>query len=300
MSGAVLVIGREGQIARAVAQRGPIAGRSVIAVGRPEADLAAPKALAAVIARHGPALVVNAGAFTAVDDAEARRDEAFRINADGPGALALACTRAGVPLIHLSSDYVFDGTARRPYREDDPIAPLSAYGASKAEGERQVEEAGGRHVIIRTSWVYSENGRNFLTTMLRLGGEREVVRVVDDQEGSPSYAGDAADAIARIAEAVLSDPREPRWGTFHFANAGSTTWHGLAQAIFAEAAALGRRVPRLEPITTADYPTPARRPAYSVLDTGKLRDVFGFEPAPWQEAVKRCLLRLQRTGGLAA
>lgn len=300
MSGPVLVIGREGQIARALAQRQLMAGRAVVAIGRPEADLAIPESLSATIARHRPCLVVNAGAFTAVDAAESRRDEAYRVNAGGAGALARACAIASIPLIHLSTDYVFDGNARRPYREDDPVAALSIYGASKWEGERQVRAAGGRNVTLRTSWVYSEAGRNFLTTMLRLAGEREVVRVVDDQEGSPTYAGDVADAIATIAEAVLSQPRDQHWGTFHFANAGATTWHGLARAIFAEAAAFGWRVPRLEPITTAQYPTPARRPAYSVLDTGKLRQSFGIDPAPWREAVGRCLVRLKQAGGLAA
>jgi dTDP-4-dehydrorhamnose reductase len=300
MSGTVLVIGREGQIARALVQRQVMAGRTVVAVGRPEADLAIPESLSVAIAKHGPRLVVNAGAFTAVDAAESRREEAFRVNASGAGALARACATASIPLIHLSTDYVFDGNARRPYREDDPVAPLSVYGASKWEGERQVRAAGGCNVILRTSWVYSDTGRNFLTTMLRLAGDREVVRVVDDQEGSPTFADDVADAIATIAETALGQPGDQHWGTFHFANAGTTTWHGLARAIFDQAAALGWPVPRLEPITTAQYPTPARRPAYSVLDSGKLRRAFGIDPAPWREAVRRCLVRLKQAGGLAA
>jgi dTDP-4-dehydrorhamnose reductase len=285
VSGTILVIGRSGQVARALAQY-----PGVVTAGRPETDLANPETLTAALVRHSPAAVVNAGAYTAVDAAEAERDEAFAINAAGAGHLARACARAGVPLVHISSDYVFDGRATRPWREDDPIAPLSAYGASKAEGEAQIRAAGRRHVILRTSWIYSETGRNFLTTMLRLGRERPELAIVDDQIGAPTYADDIAAAIARIVEAA--ETRDDIWGTFHFASAGSTTWFGFAAEIFAQAQALGRPVPKLKPITTAEYPTPARRPAYSVLDTARISRVFGIAPPDWREALARCMARV--------
>jgi dTDP-4-dehydrorhamnose reductase len=292
MTAPVLVIGRSGQVARALAGLGSIGRHGVVCAGRPEADLVQPETLTAVIARHRPAVVVNAGAYTAVDDAESERDLAFAVNAAGAGRLARACAEAAAPLIHISSDYVFDGRASRPYREDHPIAPLSAYGASKAEGEAKVRAAGGQHVILRTSWLYSETGRNFLTTMLRLGRERPELAIVDDQTGSPTYAADVATTIAHIVETVLDRPRDDVWGTFHFASAGSTTWFGFAAEIFARAEALGWRTPRLKPITTAEYPTPARRPAYSVLDTGRIAKVFGVVPPDWRDALGRCMARV--------
>lgn len=286
MNGTILVIGRSGQVAQALAQY-----PGVVTAGRPEADLAKPETLVAALARHAPAAVVNAGAYTAVDAAESERDEAFAINAAGAGHLAQACAEADVPLVHISSDYVFDGDATRPWREDDPVAPLSAYGASKAEGEAQTRAAGGRHVILRTSWIYSETGRNFLTTMLRLGRERPELAIVDDQIGAPTYAADVAAAVARIVETTETG-RDDIWGTYHFANAGSTTWFGFAAEIFAKAQALGWPVPKLKPITTAEYPTPARRPAYSVLDTAKISRVFGIAPPEWREALGRCMARV--------
>lgn len=300
MTAPVLVVGRSGQIARALVRLDTIAERPIVAIGRPQADLTDPRTLEAVVGSTAPALVVNAGAFTAVDEAESRRSEAFAVNAAGAGALAKICAGRDIPLIHLSSDYVFDGSASRAYREDDPVAPLSAYGASKAAGEAEVRAAGGRHLIVRTSWVYSEDGHNFLLTMLRLAGEREVVAVVNDQQGSPTYAGDVATAIARLAEAVLDRVDPAAWGTYHFTNAGGTTWHGFAAAIFARAKALGFPAPRLDAITTADYPTAARRPARSMLDCGKIERVFGIRPADWRDALDRCLARLAKARGAMA
>jgi dTDP-4-dehydrorhamnose reductase len=290
----ILVIGRSGQVAQALARLGRIGAHQVMAVGRPQADLTRPDTLAALLARHRPAAVINAGAYTAVDEAESAREQAFAVNSAGAGHLARACAKADVALIHISSDYVFNGRARRPYHEDDEVAPLSAYGASKAGGEIEVRCAGGRHVIVRTSWLYSETGRNFLTTMLKLGHERSELAIVDDQTGSPTYAGDVADAIARIVEAVVEGGRDDIWGTYHFASAGSTTWFGFAGEIFAHAEASGCRVPRLTPITTAEYPTPARRPAYSVLDTAKIARVFAIAAPDWRDAVARCMGCLER------
>jgi dTDP-4-dehydrorhamnose reductase len=285
----VLVIGQSGQVAQALARLGHIAGREVIAVGRPEADLARPDTLAVTLAKHAPSVVINAGAFTAVDDAETAREDAFAANAAGAGHLARACAGNNASLIHISSDYVFDGQADRPYREDDAIAPLSVYGASKAEGEAEIRAAVGRHVILRTSWLYSERGRNFLSTMLRLGRERPALAIVDDQVGAPTYAADVAEAIARIVERVLDGANDEMWGTFHFASAGSTSWFGFAEEIFAQAEERGWPVPDLKPITTAEYPTPARRPAYSVLDTAKVARVFAITPPDWRDALTRCM-----------
>jgi dTDP-4-dehydrorhamnose reductase len=287
----VLVIGRSGQVARALANLGGIEGREVVCVGRPDADLANPASLTATLARHRPAVVVNAGAFTAVDDAESAREQAFAANASGPGHLARACAQVDAALIHISSDYVFDGQARRPYREDDALAPVSVYGESKAEGEAEVRAALSRHVIVRTSWLYSEVGRNFLTTMLRLGRERPELAIVDDQTGAPTYAADVAAAIARIVATVAAG-RDDIWGTYHFASAGSTTWFGFAGEIFTHAQARGWPAPRLKPITTPEYPTPARRPAYSVLDTSKFESVFALAPPDWREALGRCMARV--------
>jgi dTDP-4-dehydrorhamnose reductase len=291
----ILVIGRSGQVAQALARLGSISAHEVICVGRPDVDLAEPDTLAATLARYSPPVVVNAAAFTAVDEAESHRDLAFAINSAGAGHLARACAATGAEFVHISSDYVFDGRAHRPYREDDAIAPVSAYGASKAEGEAEVHGAGGRHVILRTSWVYSETGRNFLATMLRLGRERPELAIVDDQTGQPTYAADVAGAIARIVETMLDEPRDDIWGTFHFTSAGSTTWFGFAAEIFARAEALGWRVPRLKPITTAEYPTPARRPAYSVLDTSRIARVFRLAPPDWREALGRCMSRIEHS-----
>lgn len=293
MSEPLLVIGRSGQVARALAQFGRIGGHDVVCLGRPDVDLERPETFAAALARHRPRVVVNAGAFTAVDEAETAAAQAFAVNAAGPGHLARACSAADIPLIHISTDYVFDGCTTRPYREDDEIAPLSVYGTSKAEGEAEIRAAGGRHIILRTSWLYSEAGRNFLTTMLRLGRERRQLAIVDDQTGSPTYAADVAGAIACVVESVLGDPPDGVWGTYHFASAGSTTWFGFAAEIFARAESLGIPAPILNPITTAGYPTPARRPAYSMLDTGKFARAFRLSPPDWREALGRCMARLE-------
>ncbi|WP_374012114.1 dTDP-4-dehydrorhamnose reductase [Pseudoxanthomonas koreensis] len=256
------------------------------------ADLADPDALAALVARQVPDAVVNAAAYTAVDQAEDDREAAFRINAEAPAALARACAAASIPLVHYSTDYVFDGRGSRPYREDDPTAPLGVYGASKLAGEDAVRAAGGRHLVLRTAWVYAAHGRNFLRTMLRLGAEREELGVVADQVGTPTPAALVADASARMLAQALGDATLR--GTWHVVADGQTSWHGFAEAIFAEAVAAGLllRAPRVRPITTADYPTPARRPAYSHLDTARLRTDFGIDPPHWRAGLQQVVARL--------
>lgn len=241
-----------------------------------------------------PRIVVNAAAFTAVDDAESARDMAFAVNCDGPAALADACRRIGATLIHLSTDYVFDGAKLGAYREEDPINPLSVYGASKAAGESAIRKRLDQHVILRTSWVYSPVGRNFVRTMLRLGAERERLGVVVDQEGCPTAGADVARAVIDIAEA-LSNDLPSSFGTFHFCGGGATTWHGFAAEIFRDAKRRGMKGPRvLAPIATEAYPTPARRPRNSALDCNKVRKTYGIVARPWQEALAECLDEIAR------
>jgi dTDP-4-dehydrorhamnose reductase len=283
----VLVIGREGQVATALARLdSPFVYRCC---PRTEADLTVTATLEAAIARHRPAVVVNAGAYNGVDRAEQEPAVAFAVNAEGPGRLAELCRAGGIPLVHLSSDYVFDGRGSEPYRVDHPVAPLGVYGRSKAAGEEAVRTAFGEHVIVRTAWVFSEGGQNFLTTMLRLARERAELAIVNDQTGSPTYASDLAGAVDRIVGRIFDAQAQTPWGTCHVANAGMTTWYGLACEIFRAGAEVGLPAPRVTPITTADYPTPARRPAYSVLDTSVAAERFGIAMPAWQDAVGRCI-----------
>lgn len=250
------------------------------------ADFDQPGSLAALLDRVQPTVVVNAAAYTAVDRAEEDRDAAFRANAEAPGVLARWCAQAGVPLVHYSTDYVFDGQGTRPYREDDATAPLGVYGASKLAGEDAIRAAGGRHLIFRTAWVYASHSANFLRTMLRVGAERDVLRVVADQVGTPTPAALIADVTAQALQhgGGLS-------GTWHLTAKGETSWHGFAEAIFAEAVAAGvlPRAPKVEAITTAEYPTPAKRPAYSHLDVAKLEQDFGVVLPRWQDGLKRVI-----------
>ncbi len=250
------------------------------------ADFDQPASLAALLDRVQPTVVVNAAAYTAVDRAESDRDAAFRANAEAPGVLAQWCAQAGVPLVHYSTDYVFDGQGTRPYREDDATAPLGVYGASKLAGEQAIRAAGGRHLIFRTAWVYASHSANFLRTMLRVGAERDVLRVVADQVGTPTPAALIADVTAQALQhdGALS-------GTWHLTAKGETSWHGFAEAIFAEAVTTGvlPRAPKVEAITTAEYPTPAKRPAYSHLDVAKLEQDFGVVLPSWQDGLKRVI-----------
>jgi dTDP-4-dehydrorhamnose reductase len=250
------------------------------------ADFDAPESLAALIERVAPEIVVNAAAHTAVDRAESELDAAFRANAQAPQAIAEACARRGIRLVHYSPDYVFDGRGTRPYREDDPTAPAGVYGASKLAGEEAIRASGAPHLILRTAWVYAAHGRNFLRTILRLAGERDELRVVADQIGTPTPATLIADATAR----VLAQPAT-RSGTWHLTATGATSWHGFAEAIMQGAHARGliARIPRVLPIATADYPTPAARPAYSVLDCSALQRDFGIALPDWQEGLSRTL-----------
>lgn len=246
-------------------------------------DVADAAAIARVVRELRPDAIVNASAYTAVDRAESEPGPAFAVNADAPAAMAAAAHATGALLVHYSTDYVFDGQGSRPYREDDPTAPLGVYGASKLAGEDAIRASGARHLILRTAWVYALHGHNFLRTMLRLAGEREELRVVDDQAGCPTPAWLIADVTARL----LSMPGPPQ-GTYHLVAGGRTTWHGFAQAIFDAAIARGLlpRAPRVVPIATSAFPTPARRPAWSVLDTTALGRATGVQLPHWREALQ--------------
>ncbi|TQM17677.1 dTDP-4-dehydrorhamnose reductase [Pseudoxanthomonas sp. 3HH-4] len=250
------------------------------------ADFDRPDTLVELVERIRPTVVINAAAYTAVDKAEDDIEAAFRANAEAPGVLARACKDRGIPFVHYSTDYVFDGWGIRPYREDDATSPLGVYGASKLAGEEAVREAGGHHLILRTAWVYGQHGHNFLRTMLRVGAERDELRMVADQIGTPTPASLIADVTAELLRKQV-----PVSGTFHLTPRGETSWHGFAEAIFDEAVARGllARAPRVLAITTADYPTRAQRPSYSPLDIGKLEQQLGHPLADWRTGLQQVL-----------
>jgi len=298
----LLLLGGNGQVGRELRRALPGLGEVVVATragaeGALAADFDVPDSVGELVRRIAPDVVVNAAAYTAVDRAESEPDAAFRVNALAPAAIAQACAATGALLLHYSTDYVFDGSASRPYREDDATAPLGVYGASKLAGEEAVRASGARHAILRTAWVYAAHGKNFLHTMLRLAHERDELRVVGDQIGAPTPAGWIADASARIIAQGL-----PASGTWHLVAAGETSWHGFAEAIMDEALAAGLLVrgPRVLPITTADYPTPARRPAYSVLDTNRLPKDFGVTAPDWRDGLHAVIAELAASRAYAA
>jgi dTDP-4-dehydrorhamnose reductase len=287
----ILLLGGNGQVGRELRRSLAPLGELVVATrDGVDADAAATfddsTALAAMVRGSGADVVVNAAAYTAVDKAEADADAAFRVNSEAPGAIARACARIDALLVHYSTDYVFDGSASRPYREDDATAPLGVYGTSKLAGEDAIRASGARHAILRTAWVYASHGRNFLLTMLRLANERDELRVVADQIGAPTPAAWIADATADLIRRGVAES-----GTWHLVTSGQVSWHGFASAIMEDAHALGllERMPTVVPITTAEFPTPARRPAYSVLDTTRLHDDFGIVPPAWRGELRATL-----------
>jgi dTDP-4-dehydrorhamnose reductase len=291
MNGSILVLGRNGQVARELAKIGPPPGFEMAFVGRERFDLAAGADPAPLIEAFAPTLVINAAAYTAVDKAESEPEAAFRLNRDAPGELARACALGETPFVHFSTDYVFDGSKPSPYLEDDPIQPLGVYGASKAAGETAVREAAGRSAILRTSWVYSSFGANFVKTMLRLAESRDELGVVADQIGRPTWAEDCARGALHVALALLED-EVPRGQVFHLAGEGDATWADFAEAIFDLSAKRGGRRPRVNRISTADFPTPARRPANSRLDCAKITAALGSPMRPWRESLASCFEEL--------
>lgn len=292
------VTGRNGQVAMSLVERA--AGRpdvTVIAVGRPDLDLAAPDTVAPALAAAAPDVIVSAAAYTAVDRAEDEPDRAFAVNEEGARHVAAAAARLGVPVIHLSTDYVFDGEANRPYREDDAVAPRGVYGASKLAGERAVAAANPRHLILRTAWVYSPFGGNFVKTMLRLAGERDALSVVADQHGNPTSALDIADGVLAAAAAmVAADGRPAPCGLYHLAGSGTASWADFARFVLAASAALGGPTAPVRDIATSEFPTRAVRPANSRLDTARFAADFGWTAPPWQRSAEAVVRRLLAAG----
>jgi dTDP-4-dehydrorhamnose reductase len=285
----ILVTGGQGQVGIELAALAWPDGVRVHTPTRAELDLTSADSVRAYFAGKSFAAVINPAAYTAVDKAESEIGAAFAANALGPALLAEAAK--GTPIVHISTDYVFDGAKDGAYVESDPVSPLGVYGASKEAGEQAIRSAAPRHVILRTAWVVSPHRGNFVKTMLRLGAERPVLRVVDDQHGCPTAAADIAQAVGRIALRLINDPSAPI-GTYHFVNAGDTTWCGLARHVFQASAKFGRPQPMVEAITTADYPTPARRPANSRLSTEKLKTDYGIHPRPWAVATDEVVGKL--------
>ncbi|MFP6757761.1 MAG: dTDP-4-dehydrorhamnose reductase [Alphaproteobacteria bacterium] len=292
----ILVLGAGGQLGRALCTAPATAPADTRLIGRTrdQADITDTGSVEAAIGEVAADLIINAAAYTAVDQAESDADAAFAVNRDGAAIVAECCAKAGCPLIHLSTDYVLNGENAGPNREDDAIAPIGVYGRSKAAREAAVLEAWDRAVIVRTAWVFSAQQNNFLTTMLRLGGERDAVSVVADQRGGPTAAADIATAVLAIAAAIL-DGKPDGFGVFHYCGAPATTWHGFAQAIFEDAERLGLPVPKdVVPITTKDYPTPARRPANSVLDCRRIAETYGITQPDWRIGVRHALATLTK------
>ncbi len=286
---AITIFGAAGQVGRRLSLVATARGIPVRALARAECDIASPGDLARAV--RGSGFAVNCAGYTAVDKAESERDLAHAANALAPGLMAAACAREDVPLLHISTDYVFGSGKDKPWREDDPVAPLNLYGTTKARGEAAVRAALPHHLILRTSWVYDSQGRNFVLTMLRLGKERGELRVVGDQHGGPTSAEDIAGAIVRMIERAAS-PGFEKWGTYHFSGAPQTTWFEFAAAIFA-----GRDTPKLTRILAAEYPTPARRPLNSVLDCSKVSAAFGIAQPDWHRSLEKVMTEISDAAG---
>jgi dTDP-4-dehydrorhamnose reductase len=290
----LLIAGWQGQVARALVEMAPgAADVTACTVGRAALDICEAKTIERAMVNTRPDVVINSAAYTAVDKAETDHDQAYAMNRDGARALALAAAKAGVPIIQLSTDYVFDGTQPAPYAEDDAPNPVTVYGRSKLAGEEAVRAANPRHVIVRTAWVHSAGGSNFVRTMLRLAGERDALRVVADQSGNPTYAPHLCSAILDIARQIVGKAEGGAdWGIYHAAGTGVTSWHGLASEVMRISAELGGPSVPVHAIATADYPTPAQRPANSALDCGKLERVFGIRLPSWEDGARACIERL--------
>jgi dTDP-4-dehydrorhamnose reductase len=288
----VLVIGSNGQLGWELCRGGEKRGFDIVALDLPEFDITDPTEVKKEVSKAGVSLVINAAAYTAVDQAESEPELAYAVNRDGPAYLASSCVEVEIPLIHVSTDYVFDGSKKGPYLETDPVSPLGVYGRSKVAGETEVRGHLQEHIILRTAWLYGVHGQNFVKTMLRLGREKEVLRVVADQYGCPTFASDLSEAILAIAVQIF-EGRDIIWGTYHYCGKGVTTWHGFAEKIFDLAREhYSLMVKKVVPITTAEYPTPAKRPENAVLDCSLIKERFGINYRPWRESLARMIDRM--------
>ena len=291
----IVVTGRDGQVARSLAEIGPTRGHEIVRLGRPTLDLLDPGTIGPAIRAAKPDAVINAGAYTAVDRAETEPEIAEAVNGRGAGIVAQVAQELDVPVLQVSTDYVFDGTKPAPYVETDPTGPLGAYGRSKLLGEHLVAQANPRHAILRTAWVYAPFGANFVRTMLRLAGLRDEVGVVADQHGCPTSALDISATLLGVAERMAAEPGDASLsGIFHMAARGEAVWADVAEATFAASAARGGPTARVKRITSAEFPTPAKRPANSRLDGRKLERVFGIALPPWRESLDGVVDRLLR------
>ncbi|EQA97228.1 dTDP-4-dehydrorhamnose reductase [Sphingobium sp. HDIP04] len=290
----IAVTGKAGQVVTSLIERGAAAGHEVIALGRPELDLAEPASVARALEAAAPDAIVSAAAYTAVDAAESESDLAHAVNGAGAGAVAQVAKTLGVPLVHISTDYVFDGTLDRPYVESDPTGPTGVYGASKLAGEQAVLAAHGHNsAVLRVAWVYSPFGANFVKTMLRLAGDRNEVSVVGDQHGNPTSALDIADGVIRVATNMVCNSYPELHGIFHMTASGEASWADFAEAVFAASAARLGPSAQVRRITTADYPTPAKRPANSRLDCSRIAKAHGVVLPDWRQSLESVMARLR-------
>ncbi len=288
----ILITGSQGQLGRELFQAGQTGGCNLLVPSHQQMDITDINAVKNFIGLHQPSLVINAAAYTQVDQAEIESSLAFAVNKTGCRNLAQICAKNEIPLFQVSTDYVFNGQKNTPYRESDLISPIGVYGRSKAAGETEIRSNLKEHIILRTSWLYGVHGQNFVKTILKLAGTKENIRVVSDQYGSPTDAGDLAKAIFAIVD-KWRQQSAVAWGTYHYCGQGIVSWHEFAETIIELARRLGEvKTNRVEPITTADYPTKARRPAFSALDCNLIKKNFGIHPKPWRESLKSTIQRL--------
>jgi dTDP-4-dehydrorhamnose reductase len=283
----ILITGAYGQVGFCLTHQAQANGWNVLAIDRDKLDITDPQAVASLVNEYKPDVIINAAAHTAVDKAETEVDASYAINRDGPKYLAEAAAVIGATILHISTDYVFSGDKEGSYSESDSVAPQGVYGASKLAGEEAVIAANTRHIILRTAWVFGEHGNNFVKTMLRLGLQRDQLGIVSDQFGGPTYAGDIAAALLAIADKAVIAPETIKWGIYHFAGYPHVSWHQFAQAIFDKAAERNilPKTPELNALTTADYPTPAKRPTNSRLNCDKIFAEFNIQPSNWLQAL---------------
>ena len=289
----VVITGNKGMLGRDLVERLWNAGFDLIGVDIGELDITRLDNVLDCLKSFDPDLVINCAAYTAVDKAESEPELAFAVNSDGPAHLAHACARLKSPLIHISTDYVFDGNAKKPYCEDDPVNPLGVYGQSKWKGEEAVRLRLKEHLIVRTSWLYGVHGYNFVKTMLRLAREKDEVKVVNDQHGCPTWTGDLSNTLVKLVNRISHDRSGIPWGTYHFCGRGSTTWYSFAKAIIEESKKKEHlSVTQISPIATEDYPTPVKRPKWSVLDCRKVESTFQIRPKEWRKGLLAMLKKL--------
>lgn len=287
-----LITGANGQVGWELIRQSGSHNLEIKSFDRTSLDITNAGAVRTTLEASAPKVVINAAAYTAVDAAETEKEFAFAVNRDGAKNLAQSCASLDIPLIHISTDYVFDGTKNRAYSEEDETAPLSVYGASKLAGENAIRQSGVKHIILRTAWVYGVHGQNFVKTMLRLAETRDHLSVVEDQQGCPTFAGDLADAILKIADCIASETvPSDGYGTFHCTGSGQTTWCGFAEKIFEYASSHTATLPTVSGIATSEYPTDAQRPQNSILDCSKLANTYGITLRPWQEALTEMVTR---------